>query len=108
MAGAKMVGIFDTPEEAEAARQQLAAGAIDAGQIAVFTSSLRGTWTSRGYVRYCTAAERGGSYLTVVQGDLAETAETAEILRSSGAIRVDSVNVLVREFLLATPARSGG
>jgi len=108
MAGAKVVGVFDTPEGAEAARQQLAAGVIDAGQIAVFASSLRGTWTPQGYVRYCAAAERGGSYLTVVQGDLAETAEAAKILRSSGATRVDSVNVLVREFLLATPARSGG
>jgi hypothetical protein len=106
MADTPMVGIFDTLGQAEAARQRLAESGIAAGQISVVASSLQGTWTDHGYVRSGTAAERGGRYLAVVQGDAAATAEAAQILRGGGAARVDSLTALVREFLLATPARA--
>jgi hypothetical protein len=107
MADARVVGIFDTLSEAEAARRQLTAGGIAAEQIAIVASGLQGTWTAHGYVRNGTAAERGGRYLAVVQGDAAETAAAAQILRGGGAARVDSLAALIREFLLATPAQVG-
>jgi len=106
MVDASVVGIFETASEAEAAKDQLTQGGIEASQISVFVSSLRGTWTVRGYVRSGTTVPQDGRYLAVVKGDAAKITEAAQILRAGGATHVDSLATLVREFLRATPPQA--
>jgi hypothetical protein len=108
MADATVVGIFDTASEVEAARERLTQGGIEAAQISVIASSLRGTWTACGYVRGDSAVARAGRYLAVVKGDAAKITQAAQILRAGGAARVDSLATLVCEFLRATPPRAAG
>src|SRR3954466_15469722 len=61
MAGASVVGTFDTLDQAEVAVQRLTEGGIAAGQISVIASNLQGTRTVHGYVQRGTEAGRGAA-----------------------------------------------